>query len=196
MTTGGAEIRDGFRFRSGNLALDFTATLAARLKERPRELLATAGDLARWFVAAGLQPAGGRSALATAVELGGARELREAIYRLARSRIDGKRYPTRDRGLLNRWAALPPPARQLNADGQATLDTAGSDVRTRIVAIAVDAVELLGGEQAARIRGCEGAGCALLFVDASRAAERRWCSMTACGNRAKVAEFRRRRRDA
>ena len=35
------ETRDGFRFRSGSLALDFAATLAARLKERPRELLGT-----------------------------------------------------------------------------------------------------------------------------------------------------------
>jgi hypothetical protein len=33
--------RDGFRFRGGSLALDFTATLAARKREQTRELLET-----------------------------------------------------------------------------------------------------------------------------------------------------------
>ncbi|MGW4564475.1 CGNR zinc finger domain-containing protein [Streptomyces sp. NPDC004561] len=37
-----------------------------------------------------------------------------------------------------------------------------------------------------RIRTCAGAGCVLHFFDTSRNGTRRWCSMAACGNRAKA----------
>ncbi|WP_225821343.1 CGNR zinc finger domain-containing protein [Streptomyces naphthomycinicus] len=37
-----------------------------------------------------------------------------------------------------------------------------------------------------RIRSCAGGGCILHFFDTSRNGTRRWCSMAACGNRAKA----------
>ncbi|MEU2059352.1 CGNR zinc finger domain-containing protein [Streptomyces sp. NPDC013455] len=37
-----------------------------------------------------------------------------------------------------------------------------------------------------RIRACSGAHCILYFFDTSRNGTRRWCSMAACGNRAKA----------
>jgi predicted RNA-binding Zn ribbon-like protein len=37
-----------------------------------------------------------------------------------------------------------------------------------------------------RIRACAGGGCVLHFFDTSRNGTRRWCSMAACGNRAKA----------
>ncbi|WP_225100858.1 CGNR zinc finger domain-containing protein [Streptomyces sp. CoH27] len=37
-----------------------------------------------------------------------------------------------------------------------------------------------------RIRTCAGGGCILHFYDTSRNGTRRWCSMAACGNRAKA----------
>ncbi|AYN43835.1 CGNR zinc finger domain-containing protein [Streptomyces dangxiongensis] len=37
-----------------------------------------------------------------------------------------------------------------------------------------------------RIRVCSGTGCVLHFFDTSRNGTRRWCSMAACGNRAKA----------
>jgi predicted RNA-binding Zn ribbon-like protein len=40
------------------------------------------------------------------------------------------------------------------------------------------------------IRACEGADCTLTFLDRTKAHARRWCSMAACGNRAKVAAHR------
>jgi predicted RNA-binding Zn ribbon-like protein len=90
---------------------------------------------------------------------------------------------------LNRWAAVPPPAPQLGAEG---VTWSGAGASALLAAIARDGVELLGGPLASRIRQCEGEGCAMLFVDGSRSGERRWCSMARCGNRAKVAAFRRR----
>lgn len=45
-----------------------------------------------------------------------------------------------------------------------------------------------------RVRQCEGEGCTLWFIDVSKANRRRWCSMTVCGNRTKVAAHRARRK--
>lgn len=186
--TGGEE-RDGFKLRSGRLALDLPATLAARLRPEPRDLLATPHDLGRWLVAAGLAD---RDPRPTEEELVQARELREALYRLAMASLHGKRFAPADRALLNRWAAEPPPAPQLTAHG---LAWTGTGVRASLAAVARDGVELLGGPLAERIRQCAGEGCALLFVDTSRSGERRWCSMAGCGNKAKVAEYRQRQRE-
>jgi predicted RNA-binding Zn ribbon-like protein len=66
--------------------------------------------------------------------------------------------------------------------------------QTLLATIARDAIILLGSDLNLGVRQCEGEGCALLFVDISRAQDRRWCSMSGCGNKAKVAEFRRRQR--
>jgi predicted RNA-binding Zn ribbon-like protein len=62
-----------------------------------------------------------------------------------------------------------------------------------VATIARAAVALLGGPDAARIRECGDDPCTRLFVDTSRAGSRRWCEMSGCGNRAKVAGFRARR---
>ena len=182
------EIRDGFKFRGGSLALDFPATLAGRLRAEPRELLETPRDLGRWLVAAGL------AASETPVseeELQQARELREALYRLAVARLDGRPFPEADRALLNRWAAGRTPAPCLEADG---MSWAREDASALLSLLARDAVELLGGELGGRIRQCGGEGCALLFVDTSRSGGRKWCSMSGCGNKAKAASFRERQR--
>ncbi len=45
-----------------------------------------------------------------------------------------------------------------------------------------------------RIKHCEGSGCTVLFLDTTKAHARRWCSMAACGNRAKQAAHRARTR--
>jgi predicted RNA-binding Zn ribbon-like protein len=42
------------------------------------------------------------------------------------------------------------------------------------------------------IRLCEGPHCGLLFVDRTRGVNRRWCSMSTCGNRSKQATRRNR----
>src|SRR4029450_13935972 len=78
-----SEDRDGFRFRGGHIALDLAATLAARLKSQPRELLVLPADLDRWLVSSGL--AGSRPR-ATEDDVEMARALREAIYALVTGR--------------------------------------------------------------------------------------------------------------
>jgi predicted RNA-binding Zn ribbon-like protein len=185
------ELRDGFKFRGGHPALDLTASLAGRRRAEPTELLAEPADLGRWLVAAGLLP---RAPQPTLEELASARELREALYRLFHSRAHQRPLPAADRAVVNRWAAFPAPAPQLSPDGALTWTGAG--VASSLAALARAGVELLGGPSAGRIRACSGEGCALVFLDASRAGERRWCSMASCGNKAKVSSFRRRERRA
>jgi len=91
------EIRDGFRFRAGHVALDLAGTLAARLKPSPRELLAHPSDLARWLVAAELTDA---IPEVTQADVGFARTLRESIYSLALAHIHRKALPDEARRKL------------------------------------------------------------------------------------------------
>ncbi|MGX8008124.1 CGNR zinc finger domain-containing protein [Mesorhizobium sp. ORM8.1] len=50
-------------------------------------------------------------------------------------------------------------------------------------------------EDFSHVKACEGPACTLLFVDHTRGHRRRWCSMAACGNRAKQAAHRHRHKD-
>lgn len=45
-----------------------------------------------------------------------------------------------------------------------------------------------------QVRRCEGESCTLWFLDISKSHKRRWCSMAVCGNRAKVGQYRARKR--
>lgn len=173
-------LRDGFRFRGGHPALDLTATLSGRLKHEPRELLLTPRDLERWLAAAGMPAAG-----ADGDDLVLARALREAIHRLALREDEAEA-----RAALNLVAELPGAAPQLDADGG--FHWLGAP-RQMLATLAQEAVRLFAGH-APRVRQCEGETCAILFLDTSRKGDRRWCSMAGCGNKAKVAEFRRRQR--
>lgn len=49
-------------------------------------------------------------------------------------------------------------------------------------------------EDFTQVKACQGAGCTLVFADHTRGHARRWCSMSICGNRAKVAAHRSRKR--
>ncbi|MBV8273805.1 MAG: CGNR zinc finger domain-containing protein [Verrucomicrobia bacterium] len=180
------EDRDGFRFRGGCNAIDLPATLQARLTPSPRELLNTSGDLARWLVSAGMASSAPKT---TGEDLTTARVLREAIYVLAGRR--GESEAAAARKTLNRIAAGAAAVPRLQADGTMRLEgTAGA----LLVTLAREAVHLFGGDAAKLIRQCQSPTCTLYFLDISRRGDRRWCSMAACGNNAKVNEFRRRSR--
>ena len=183
-----SEIRDGFKFRAGHVALDFAATMAARLKPLPLELLALPSDLGRWLRAAGMTDA---MPEVTQSDLSLARTLRESIYGLALARIQGEDLPDEARRRLNRIAAEVSAIPQLAKNSR--IHYSGKS-RAFLISIARDALTLFGSETSERIRQCEGETCALLFLDTSRSGDRRWCSMAGCGNKAKVADFRRRQR--
>ena len=60
--------------------------------------------------------------------------------------------------------------------------------------LAAKLAHLVVSEEPSLVKQCAGADCTLWFVDRTKAHRRRFCSMTACGNREKVAAFRERQR--
>ncbi|MER6948518.1 ABATE domain-containing protein [Nonomuraea sp. NPDC000554] len=173
-----------FTFISGNLGLDLAGTVSHRRSDRS-DLLDGPDDLARWTVQAGIldtPPHVDESALATG------KALREAVYRLA---VPSAGRSSADRELVNRAAAGPPAGVLLRADGE--VERAG-DLDAALSTVARAAIELLGGPLAARVKECGGEACTRLYLDVSRGSSRRWCDMQECGNRAKAAGFRARRR--
>lgn len=65
-----------------------------------------------------------------------------------------------------------------------------------LAAVARSAAEIIAEGPRARLRRCANPKCGLFFYDTSRTHRRRWCSMTVCGNRHKVAAFARRHTSA
>ena len=61
-----------------------------------------------------------------------------------------------------------------------------------LAAVARSAAEIIAEGTQGRLRICANPHCGLFFYDNSRTHRRRWCSMTVCGNRHKVATFARR----
>ena len=68
--------------------------------------------------------------------------------------------------------------------------TRSGDANAAIATVARAAIELLAGNFAYAIKECDADECTRLYVDNSRRGSRRWCDMSGCGNRAKVAAFR------
>jgi predicted RNA-binding Zn ribbon-like protein len=60
--------------------------------------------------------------------------------------------------------------------------------------VAVQVTFLIAIEPPALVKRCAGAGCTLWFLDRTKAHGRLFCSAAVCGNRAKVAAFRKRQR--
>ena len=65
--------------------------------------------------------------------------------------------------------------------------------RQLLIPIAESAADLISGNSK-NIRKCESPTCILYFYDITKNHGRRWCSMNACGNRAKAAAFYKRTR--
>ena len=96
---------------------------------------------------------------------------------------------TRDR--INAAATRPGPVLRLDQDGQ--LHRTG-DLPAVLGELARDALNLVDGPDRDRLTWCAGPRCTRAFIDRSRARNRRWCDMTECGDRAKVAAYRQRNR--
>jgi predicted RNA-binding Zn ribbon-like protein len=111
-------------------------------------------------------------------------DLREALYALFVN-------TNADLGIANRWVALAVPGgRLVRVDDRLRRMQPELTAADLLAVPARDAVDLLAGAEAARVRMCAGDDCTLLFVDESWAGNRHWCSMAACGARSKTARYR------
>ncbi|HET8778440.1 MAG TPA: CGNR zinc finger domain-containing protein [Agromyces sp.] len=179
-------------FDSGSFALDFAYTRTiggdAAMSGSPSEALHSPDDLSAWL----------RERLPVAVgavrtrDLFDAIALRDAIARMALGSAHGEPTRATDIDLVNLYAATPDIPPTLSGGTR----QAGRSVHTigqALATIARDAVDLFDAANAGRIRECNGSDCAMVYLDTSRAATRRWCSMQRCGNRAKVRAHRARK---
>lgn len=167
---------DRFRLSAGRPSLDFCSTLRRRHTD-PIEQLTSSARLSAWIVEVGLIPA-----LVTEPQVNEAILLREAAYRLFSAHLAQRPADLADLDRINAAAAGPTPVPQLDRLGQVGWVT--SDPFTADMAqLARDAIDILTGPYSHRLRECAGRDCAVLFVDTSRAGQRRWCAMNRCGNR-------------
>jgi predicted RNA-binding Zn ribbon-like protein len=83
---------------------------------------------------------------------------------------------------------------RLRADTPAAREELEIAPEWRVPWLAVRGLLRLLDESAERVRRCANPDCVLWFLDVTRSGTRRWCSMTACGNRLKARRHYQRRR--
>ncbi len=196
-------------FLSGSLGLDFLNTLATPVDTQVDWI--DGGDgLLSWLEQAKLVPAKDLKALEARAIPGEfdtvaaqARSLREWFRGFVRAR-SGRRLGADD------LRELEPLNRLLGRDerfAQIVAEPTGGASVLELKALrrwrTPESLLLPIGEEIARflcsgdfeyVKACEGSTCTLLFVDRTRGRARRWCSMAICGNRAKQAAHRDRRK--
>lgn len=189
-----------FEFVGGEPCLDFTNTVGGDRRAIPKENLHGYADLVAWarqgelltpararalLLRAQREPAAAGAALAAGVEL------REALFEIFFALTKGGRPLQQHLEVLNRALAEALRHRRVVQAGRGfSLGWDDSDdLRRMLWPVALSAAELLAGGHDSPVKVCgmwEEGGCGWLFVDESRNASRRWCSMKDCGNRAKA----------
>jgi len=193
-----------FLFVGNDPALDFLNT-EIPVDGAPADRLGSFDDLVRWLLEAKLvSPAAAKRARAElgdslkgARALGDARALRAAIRALVERAAQRKAPPADALEAVNALLARPSAHAPLawTAEGfQRVASRRPEDGRDLLAPIAIAAARLLCEADPRRLRKCANDACVLVFHDTSKSGRRRWCSMSACGNRAKVAEHYRRSR--
>lgn len=187
----------------GHPALDFCNTWAGwgEAVAPDREWLPTYDRLAAWAHHAGildaadlarLRRAAARDPRTAAAVLTSARRLRTAVHDAALTPTSDADRALRTVASAARDAAAASVLRR-DDDGSARWTfTASAGLDLPRLAVARAAAQLLTGPDARHVRACPGQDCGWLFLD--RRGRRRWCSMSACGNRSKVRRHAERRR--
>ena len=173
-----------FRFDAGSPALNLLATLGYRGAE-PVERLTSARRLRQWLTANALPEVD-----VDAGDVAEARGLREAGYAVLAALADARTPKAADIAILNRWLAEPqPPALLTSRKGTLSWATPESSARSVLGALARQ-LAAVAIDQPMNLRVCTAESCRMLYLDGSRGRRRRWCSMSRCGNAAKVARHR------
>jgi predicted RNA-binding Zn ribbon-like protein len=159
------------------------------------DFLRTDQDVLRWLERAGSSAANIREYPAPPSLVDAARTLREDIRSLVEKRNAGRRG---DPSVLNAFLAQALSHPQLvwnKPRSPALMRVSSKDTPAAILApIAEAAAELLATYDFALVKRCADESCVLWFSDQTRSHHRRWCSTALCGNRHKVAAYRKRLR--
>jgi predicted RNA-binding Zn ribbon-like protein len=179
---------DAWRWFGGRAALDLVNTVRRRYAG-PVDTLRSGEDLSRWLLAARV------TTVAITVDargLGQARRLREVVNDAVTSTVEGRQLPAGAIDQLNGWLGMRGGEIVLRSDaGAVRLDHEPPSTLAQCLAVlALDAAQLVGTDQRARLRVCGNEQCGMRFYDRSRAGRRRWCSSQACGNVDRARRFR------
>jgi predicted RNA-binding Zn ribbon-like protein len=190
----------------GWLCLDFINTVSTRSQAVRREYLDSYAELLAW---------GRHAGILTASEVHALREtanrhpesavaghqlaigLRETIYCIFSAIAWGQEPAKADLDSLNRMlhTALSRLEVARSTDGfEWTWALDSGDLTRLLWPIVRSAAELLISPSLGRVRRCAREGCDWLFVDSSKNASRRWCSMTMCGSRVKAQHYYQRKK--
>ena len=111
--------------------------------------------------------------------------VRETIHRCFAATAAGREPDAADLAAFNAALAEAPPRKLVRAGGWEVAAPEPS-VSLLLAPVLWSAADLLVGQQLPRVRQCANPACGWLFLDDSKSGNRRWCSMSACGNRAKA----------
>lgn len=201
-----------FVFDGGTLALDLLNTWRFNA-DQPLDLLQSPEDLIIWLTAAGLPDGADCAELSSSppnrrILLDEALWLRRDILLIVQSLVAGELPPPYTVDALNRILTesgtsfrldsltIPPEGDQEEGmEGQLVLNVHEhiSSVLGVLQPIALSAARIVTEANPTRIRQCASSNCMYWFLDTSKSGRRRWCSMSRCGNRAKVAKHYRQR---
>ncbi|WP_282639658.1 CGNR zinc finger domain-containing protein [Xanthobacter autotrophicus] len=181
-----SDFRDGMPFLGSRLWIDFANSAPVALGD----FLATPEGWTRWLAAAGLKAgAGGKGA--AGANLAEVHTLRAALARLFDALRTGSRPAASDLDLVNQYlAAGATPPRLSWRDGGLLVERQEAGDMDPLAAISTDFADFAAQHESARLRHCANPECSLIFYDTARNGTRRWCSMSACGNRHKVRSHR------
>ena len=181
-----------------DLALELANTRFWRGTETPTEGLHTFADVIDWCGTTGAQrPDALRRTKAWSREHPGAAadafkqtiELREALQRILAATAGARQPAGADLDRLNRALAAAPARRTLGRiDGAYAwqVEQLKPTIPHLLAAVLWSAGDLLTEPTLKRVRQCGNEKCCWLFLDTSKTGNRRWCSMSMCGNRAKA----------
>ena len=166
----------------------------ANVDGEPYEFWQTDADVERWLVRLGWVKESETPLFEEGALVIASRALREVIRTLLTSRKAGEQGdPAALNGFLRKAVSHPqlawPAPGELRLERQRKVQTPEQFLSP----IAEAAATLLVDGDFKLIRTCEHPECVLWFYDRTKAHKRRWCSMSLCGNRHKVAEFRKRK---
>ena len=201
-----------FVFDGGTLALDLLNTWRFNA-DQPLDLLQSPEDLVIWLAAAGLPDGAYCAELSSSppnrrILLDEALWLRRDILLIVQSLVAGELPPPYTVDALNRILTesgtsfrldsltIPPEGDQEERmEGQLVLNVHEhiSSVLGVLQPIALSTARIVTEANPTRIRQCASSNCTYWFLDTSKSGRRRWCSMSRCGNRAKVAKHYRQR---
>ncbi len=184
--------------------LDFLNTAELDGSGRPVEHLAALPDATAWLEERGLlHPTKRRpidaSAPARAVTLlAHVAAVRAALREVVESLVADRPVEARALATVNGVLRARSVVELVPGEGGVALGHrhTGDPLDDALAAVAEPLVALVAGGATERLRICANDGCRWVFEDTSRTGRRRWCSMASCGNRAKAARHRARRRAA